>query len=192
MNGRMLSRAIHRTSPATMAADDEDRDARRERGEPPFAGAGRRVDERRRRKARHPSRQRVEGPSATEGAGSSMVPQTTRRGTRRPRDQARRRAAGGSASGSREPGQGRPLPDSAGGSSSPATRRRPSSPVASWATRGTRRSRRPGCRSIDRSGRNRGPRSHSGRQSRRAWRSRASWPTSSSPRCCPPGPCASR
>ena len=107
MNGRMLSRAIHRTSPATMVA--EIRTATR--GE---SGANRRspgpavgsMNGGSGRPATHRARS-VEGPSATEGAGSSMVPQTTRRGTTvRPRDPAgggaARRDRGGA---SGEPGE---------------------------------------------------------------------------------------
>ena len=159
MNGRMLSRAIHRTSPATMdaamrtATRGESGANRRSPG--PAVGS---MNGGGGRPSTHRARA-VEGPSATEGAGSSMVPQTTRRGTTvRPRDQARRRAArsGPRRSVAGSPAKGRwPLPDSAGGSSSPATRPHPSSPGASWATHGTRRSRRPGCRSIDHAGRNR-------------------------------------
>ena len=111
MNGRMLSRAIHSTSPATMVADDRARRraarAARTAIRPgrPFGltngGGGRRG---------HPARPAdATGPSATGGAGSSMVPQTTRRGIRlRPRRAVDARGP-------------RPFRASAGGSSSPAT-----------------------------------------------------------------------
>ena len=172
MNGRMLSRAIHRTSPATIGRDDQDGHAWRQRGEPrvrPGRPSGRRTaavagpppsapsvgrQDRQRRKARArpwcrrlPDVERPSGPATRPADGQPA-------GTAEPR-----RAGAGR-------GARRQLPASAGGSSSPATRPHPSSPGASWATRGTRRSTRPGCRSIGPPGAT-GPRSRSGRPSPR-------------------------
>ena len=169
MNGRMLSRAIHRTSPATIVAAMRTAT----RGE---SGANRRSP----------------GPAVGSMNGGSGRPcHPSRQGGRRTVSDGRRGLVHGAAdyqtwndrpaprpgprTGSppgprserqEEPGEAPvPLPASAGGSSSPATRPHPSSPGASWATHGTRRSPRPGCRSIGLPGAT-GQRSRSGRPSR--------------------------
>ena len=139
MNGRMLSRAIQSSEPDDDRGHDQDGDPRRERHEPRLCpgrpsgstngGGGQR--------GRPASQRRRAGPSAVGGAGSSIVPQTTRRG--RPLETAPGPAGRGA--GRAEPATAAPALAAA---SSPARRGARAGGAASWSTPGRPRSRPPG------------------------------------------------